>query len=160
MYNIGDKVVYPMHGAGIIVGIEEKKILDKVRKYYILKLPINDMEVMVPFDNVDESGVRDIMTKQDMDEVLKILEEDEVLDMPKNWSRRYQFNMDRIKTGDVEEIAKVVRTLEKVDTEKSLSTGERKLLRNAKQIILSEMVLVYDKKLEDVEKLVDEAVLK
>lgn len=160
MYNVGDKIVYPMHGAGVIVSIEEREILNERRKYYILRLPIKDMEVMVPVENADDVGVRDILSKKDMDDVLDILRDEENTEMPKNWSRRYRYNMDRIKSGDIEEIARVVRTLERIDTEKNLSTGERKLLSNAKQIIVSEMVLVYEKELEEVIQIVDEAVLR
>lgn len=158
MYNIGDEVVYPMHGAGVIVGVEDKEILGKIRKYYILKMPIKEMKVMVPVDNAEEVGVRNILSKEEMDEVLEILSGKDKTKMPSNWNRRYRFNMDRIKSGDIKEIARVVRFLERVDQEKSLSTGERKMLTGAKQIIISEMVLVYKKDPDAIIKLVDDAV--
>ncbi|WP_019132750.1 CarD family transcriptional regulator [Peptoniphilus obesi] len=158
MYNIGDEVVYPMHGAGVIVGVEDKEILGKIRKYYILKMPIKEMKVMVPVDNAEEVGVRNILGKEEMDEVLEILSGKDKTKMPSNWNRRYRFNMDRIKSGDIKEIARVVRFLERVDQEKSLSTGERKMLTGAKQIIISEMVLVYKKDPDAIIKLVDDAV--
>lgn len=158
MYNIGDEVVYPMHGAGVIVGVEDKEILGKIRKYYILKMPIKEMKVMVPVDNAEEVGVRNILGKEEMDEVLEILSGKDKTKMPSNWNRRYRFNMDRIKSGDIKEIARVVRFLERVDQEKSLSTGERKMLTGAKQIIISEMVLVYKKDPDTIIKLVDDAV--
>lgn len=158
MYNIGDEVVYPMHGAGVIVGVEDKEILGKTRKYYILKMPIKEMKVMVPVDNAEEVGVRNILGKEEMDEVLEILSGKDKTKMPSNWNRRYRFNMDRIKSGDIKEIARVVRFLERVDQEKSLSTGERKMLTGAKQIIISEMVLVYKKDPDTIIKLVDDAV--
>lgn len=160
MYNVGDKIVYPMHGAGVIVGIEEREILSEKRKYYILRLPVKDMEVMVPVENADEVGVRDILTREDMDKVFEVLGSEEKVEMPKNWSRRYRFNMDRIKSGDIEEIARVVRALERSDTSKNLSTGERKLLNSAKQIIISEMVLVYEEDYEKIVKIVDDAILR
>lgn len=160
MFDIGDKVVYPMHGAGIIVGIEDREILGEKREYYILKMPINNMNVMVPVGNVGEVGVREILTKEEMDKIVEILESYEEVDMPKNWNRRYRFNMDRIKSGEIEEIARVVRCLERLDKEKTLSTGERKMLTSAKQIIVSEMVLVYEKPVEEIEGFVDKAVLK
>ncbi len=159
MYNIGDKVVYPMHGAGVIVGVEDKKILGEIRKYYILKMPIKEMKVMVPVSNVEEVGVREILSKEEMDEVLEVLSGHDKVKMPTNWNRRYRFNMDRIKTGDINEIAGVVRFLEKIDKEKSLSTGERKMLSGAKQIIVSEMMLVYDMGFEEVTEMVDFAIL-
>ena len=159
MYEVGDKVVYPMHGAGIIVGKEEKEILGEKKEYYILRMPINKMNLMIPIDNINELGIRYILTAEEMDEVLKVLKAHEQIDIPKNWNRRYRFNLERIKSGDIVEIARVVRCLERLDEKKTLSTGERKMLTSAKQIIISEMVLVYDKDVEEVKKLVEELVL-
>lgn len=144
MFDIGDEVVYPMHGAGEVVGIEKKEILGEELLYYILRLPVNSMKVMVPVKNAEEVGMRHIHSKEEMDLVFDVLASDEKEKKLKNWNRRYRYNMERIKTGDVDEIAGVVRSLERLDREKSLSTGERKLLNNAKQIIVSEMMLVYD----------------
>lgn len=158
MFNVGDKVVYPMHGAGIIVGIEKREILGEKREYYILKMPVNNMNVMVPVSNVGDVGVREIMSVDDMDKVIEILKSHEKINMPKNWNRRFRFNMDRIKSGEVIEIARVVRCLERLDKQKTLSTGERKMLTSAKQIIVSEMVLVYDKPVDEIIKIVEDAV--
>ena len=158
MFNIGDKIVYPMHGAGEIVAIEEREILGDVHKYYIMRLPINDLKVMVPVKNAKEIGVRDISDADTMEKVLKALSSEEEFSMPKNWNRRYRYNLDKIKSGDLMEIADVVRSLESLDREKSLSTGERKILNEAKQIIVSEMVLVFEKNVEEVTKLIDDAI--
>ena len=158
MFNIGDKIVYPMHGAGEIVAIEEREILGDVHKYYIMRLPINDLKVMVPVKNAKEIGVRDISDADTMKKVLKALSSEEEVSMPKNWNRRYRYNLDKIKSGDLMEIADVVRSLESLDREKSLSTGERKILNEAKQIIVSEMVLVFEKNVEEVTKLIDDAI--
>ena len=158
MFNIGDKIVYPMHGAGEIVAIEEREILGDVHKYYIMRLPINDLKVMVPVKNAKEIGVRDISDADTMKNVLKALSSEEEVSMPKNWNRRYRYNLDKIKSGDLMEIADVVRSLESLDREKSLSTGERKILNEAKQIIVSEMVLVFEKNVEEVTKLIDDAI--
>ena len=158
MFNIGDKIVYPMHGAGEIVAIEEREILGDVHKYYIMRLPINDLKVMVPVKNAKEIGVRDISDADTMEKVLKALSSEEEVSMPKNWNRRYRYNLDKIKSGDLMEIADVVRSLESLDREKSLSTGERKILNEAKQIIVSEMVLVFEKNNEEVTKLIDDAI--
>lgn len=158
MFNIGDKIVYPMHGAGEIVAIEEREILGDVHKYYIVRLPINDLKVMVPVKNAKEVGVRDISDADTMEKVLKKLSSGEIISMPKNWNRRYRYNLDKIKSGDLMEIADVVRSLESLDREKSLSTGERKILNEAKQIIVSEMVLVFEKNVEEVTKLIDDAI--
>lgn len=158
MFNIGDKIVYPMHGAGEIVAIEEREILGDVHKYYIMRLPINDLKVMVPVKNAKEIGVRDISDADTMEKVLKALSSEEEVSMPKNWNRRYRYNLDKIKSGDLMEIADVVRSLESLVREKSLSTGERKILNEAKQIIVSEMVLVFEKNVEEVTKLIDDAI--
>ena len=158
MFNIGDKIVYPMHGAGEIVAIEEREILGDVHKYYKVRLPINDLKVMVPVKNAKEVGVRDISDADTMEKVLKNLSSGEIISMPKNWNRRYRYNLDKIKSGDLMEIADVVRSLESLDREKSLSTGERKILNEAKQIIVSEMVLVFEKNVEEVTKLIDDAI--
>lgn len=157
MFNIGDKVVYPMHGAGIIEGIEEREILGEKRKYFIMRMPIGDMKVMVPVDNVEEVGVREIINNDDFDKVISILKSDKST-MPQNWNRRYRINMDRIKSGDIFEIAAVVRNLLMRDMEKGLSTGERKMLSSAKQMLLSEMVLVTDSDIEQIEQLVIDSV--
>lgn len=157
MFNIGDKVVYPMHGAGIIEGIEEKEILGEKRKYYIMRMPIGDMKVMIPVDNVDEIGIREIISNDDLEKVLNILKGDRTK-MPQNWNRRYRINMEKIKSGDIFEIASVVRNLMLRDAEKSLSTGERKMLNSAKQMLISEIVLVVDYDQEETERLIDEAV--
>lgn len=157
MFNIGDMIVYPMHGAGIIEGIEEKEILGEKRKYFIMRMPIGDMKAMVPIDNVEDVGVREIIDLVEMERVLDILKGSKT-NMPQNWNRRYRINMDKIKSGDIFEIAAVVRNLMLLDMLKGLSTGERKMLSNAKQMLVSEMVLVLEITLEEVEELITKAV--
>ncbi|MBC8588035.1 CarD family transcriptional regulator [Paratissierella segnis] len=157
MFSIGDKIVYPMHGAGIIENIEEKEILGEKRKYFIMRMPIGDMKVMVPVDNVDEVGVRQIIEYDNLKEVIDILHGDKS-NMPQNWNRRYRINMDRIKSGNIFEIAAVVRNLMILDNEKGLSTGERKMLTSAKQMLVSEMVLVSDKDIEEIEEIILKAI--
>lgn len=157
MFKIGDRVVYPMHGAGIIEQIEEKEILGEKRKYYVMRMPIGDMKVMIPVDNIEEIGIREIIDDNDMEKVVTILKGDRTK-MPQNWNRRYRMNMEKIKSGDIFEIASVVRNLMLRDAEKGLSTGERKMLNSAKQMLISEIVLVVDTDQEETEKLIDEAV--
>lgn len=157
MFEIGDKVVYPMHGAGIIVAIEEREILGDIHKYYILKLPINQLKVMVPVKTADKLGVREITTVDEMDKVLDELSSDEKIEVPKNWNRRYRHNFEKIKSGNLIEIAEVVKCLESLDQKKSLSTGERKILTEARQIIASEMALVYDKDISEVTSIINKA---
>ena len=155
MFKIGDKIVYPVHGAGIIVDIESKVILGEKKEYYVMKIPVNEMKVLVPLGSMADVGIRDIKSPEEMDKVLDVLKDPAKEKMPANWNRRYRFHQDKIKTGDLEEIAKVIKNLESLDREKALSTGERKILNTARQIILSEMVLVYDKSFDEVVELVD-----
>jgi CarD family transcriptional regulator len=157
MFHIGDKIVYPMHGAGIIEKIEKKEILGEIREYFIIRMPIGDMKVMVPVSNVYEVGVRFIIDENDIESVIEILR-DKRTEMPQNWNRRYRMNMEKIKTGDINEIAEVVRNLAILDDEKGLSTGERKMLGNARQMLLSELVLASGREINEVEEIVTAAI--
>ena len=153
MFNVGDKIVYPMHGAGVIDAIEEKDILGEKQAYYILKMP-GEVKVMVPTAKADEVGVRNIIDKESADKVFGILEQDET-DMDKNWNKRYRDNMEKMKSGDIYEIADVVRNLSFKQKEKGLSTGEKKMLNNAKQILVSELVLAEHSSQDEVERLIE-----
>ena len=153
MFNIGDQIVYPLHGAGTIDSIEEKDILGKKQSYYILSLP-NEVKVMVPIDNAEQAGVRFVIDKGSADKVFKILEQDET-EMNKNWNKRYRDNMDKLKSGNIYEIADVVRNLSFKQKEKGLSTGEKKMLDNAKQILVSELVLAEHSNREEIQELVE-----
>ena len=153
MFNVGDKIVYPMHGAGVIDAIEEKDILGEKQAYYILKMP-GEVKVMIPTAKADEVGVRNIIDKDSADKVLGVLERDET-QMDKNWNKRYRDNMEKMKSGDVYEIADVVRNLSFKQKEKGLSTGEKKMLNNAKQILVSELVLAEHSSQDEVEQLID-----
>ena len=153
MFNVGDKIVYPMHGAGVIDAIEEKDILGEKQAYYILKMP-GEVKVMVPTAKADEVGVRNIIDKESADKVFGVFEKDET-EMDKNWNKRYRDNMDKMKSGDIYEIADVVRNLSFKQKEKGLSTGEKKLLNNAKQILVSELVLAEHSSQAEVEQLIE-----
>jgi len=141
LYNVGDKVVYPMHGAGIIEAIEEREVLGEKRRYYIMAMPIGDMRVMIPLDAVDEIGLRQVIGKEEAGDVIEVLKGQKTK-MSSNWNRRYRANMEKIKSGDVYLVAEVVRNLTIRDHEKGLSAGERKMLDIARQILISELVLV------------------
>ncbi len=154
MFNIGDKVVYPMHGAGIIESIEEKEILGNKQKYYIMKMPIGNMKVMIPLENVGDIGLREVIDKEQVNIVMTVLGQDKT-SMPNNWNRRYRVNMEKIKSGDILEVADVVRNLILRDREKGLSTGERKMLNNAKQILVSELVLVNNMDEDEIESMIE-----
>lgn len=140
MYNVGDKIVYPMHGAGIIESIEEREILGEKQSYYIMRMPVGDMKVMIPTDNVDGIGIREVISCKEVDKVFSILC-DHCTNMNSNWNKRYRENMTKLKSGDIFEIADVVRSLMLREKEKGLSTGERKMLNSARQILVSELVL-------------------
>lgn len=157
MFSIGDRVVYPMHGAGIIDGIEEKEILGETRSYFVLHMPLKSMKVLLPVDNMESLGIRKIMSRETFDEVIKVLENEE-FDLQTNWNRRYRANMEKVKTGDIFEVATVVRDLIHIDREKGLSTGERKMLSNTKQILISEMILAVDVNEKEAERLIEAAV--
>jgi CarD family transcriptional regulator len=153
MFNVGDKIVYPMHGAGTIDSIEEKDILGEKQSYYILKMPSN-VKVMIPTAKAEEVGVRNIIDKQSAEKVFKVLSEDET-EMEKNWNKRYRDNMDKMKSGDIYEVADVVRNLSFKQKEKGLSTGEKKMLNNAKQILVSELVLAEHANQDEIEEQID-----
>ena len=153
MFNVGDKIVYPMHGAGTIDSIEEKDILGEKQSYYILRMP-GGVKVMIPTAKAEEVGVRNIIDKSSADKVISVLEQNET-DMDKNWNKRYRDNMDKMKSGDIYEVADVVRNLSFKQKEKGLSTGEKKMLNNAKQILVSELVLAEHASQEEVEEIVE-----
>ena len=153
MFNVGDKIVYPMHGAGVIDAIEEKDILGEKQAYYILKMP-GEVKVMVPTAKAEEIGVRSIIDKSSAEKVFRVLESDET-EMDKNWNKRYRDNMDKMKSGDIYKVADVVRNLSFKQKEKGLSTGEKKMLNNAKQILVSELVLTEHATQDEIEQMVD-----
>ncbi|MBA1336433.1 MAG: CarD-like transcriptional regulator [Firmicutes bacterium] len=157
MFNIGDKVVYPMHGAGIIESIEEKEILGNKQKYYIMRMPIGNMKVMIPLESVQDIGLREVIDKEKVNTVVEVLGGCKT-NMPSNWNRRYRVNMDKIKSGDILEVADVVRNLMLRDREKGLSTGERKMLNNAKQILVSELVLVNNMDENEIESMIEDII--
>ena len=156
MFNVGDKVVYPMHGAGVIESIEERAILDERQSYYIIKMP-GEVKVMVPTAKAEEIGVRNIIDKASAEKVIQVLEQ-ESTEMSMNWNKRYRDNMEKMKTGNIYEVADIVRNLSFKQKEKGLSTGEKKMLLNAKQILVSELVLAEQKDLSEIESIVEDKI--
>ena len=153
MFNVGDKIVYPMHGAGTIDAIEEKDILGEKQNYYIIKMP-GEVKVMVPISKAGDIGVRSVIDKAEAGKVLEVLEANET-EMSNNWNKRYKENMEKMKSGSIYEVADVVRNLSYKQEEKGLSTGEKKMLNNAKQILVSELVLAEHASENEVENLVE-----
>lgn len=153
MFNVGDKIVYPMHGAGTIDSIEEKNILGENQFYYVIRM-LGEVKVMVPTDRAEQIGVRNVIGKEEAEKVISILGEDET-EMSQNWNKRYRDNMEKMKSGSVYEVADVVRNLSFKQKEKGLSTGEKKMLSNAKQILVSELVLAEHASQDEVEELIN-----
>lgn len=143
MFNVGDKVVYPMHGAGIIEAIEDRDFMGRTQAYYVMKLPFGAMKVMVPLNNIENIGIRQVVGLTEIDKVFSILKDRRKIEAT-TWNRRVKANIDKMKSGDIYEVAEVVRNLALQDREKRLSTGERRLLDNARQILISELVLAQD----------------
>jgi len=153
MFDVGDKVVYPMHGAGTIDSIDKKNILDEEVEYINISMP-GGVKVMVPRNQAAKQGLRNIISQDEVEKVFCILETDETA-MSDNWNKRYRDNMEKMKSGDIYEVADVVRNLSFKQKEKGLSTGEKKMLINAKQILVSELVLAERSSYEEMENIVD-----
>jgi CarD family transcriptional regulator len=139
LYKVGDKVVYPHHGAGTVVKKETRTILGQEREYLTIKILHNDMTVNVPTENADRVGLRKVIDEEMVVRVVKVLHGSGTK-MPKNWNRRFKYNRDKMKTGDIFELAEVVRNLSLRDQEKGLSTGEKQMFVKAKKILASELM--------------------
>jgi CarD family transcriptional regulator len=150
VYKVGDKVVYPHHGAGTVVKREKKEVLGEKREYLTIKILHNDMTVNVPADNAERVGLRKVIDEEAVKKVVKYLTSGGT-EMPKNWNRRFKHNRDKMKTGDIYELAEVVRNLALRDGEKGLSTGEKQMYVKAKKILASE--LMYAKNMSEDEAL-------
>ena len=146
LFDIGDKVVYPHHGAGTVVRREKREVLGEVREYLTIQILHNDMTVNVPCDNAERVGLRTVIDQRTVQMVVKTLSGGST-EMPKNWNRRFKHNRDKMKTGDILELAEVVRNLALRDHEKGLSTGEKQMYVKAKKILSSE--LMYAKNLSE-----------
>lgn len=157
MLAVGDKVVYPMHGAGIIEAVEEHEVMGERREYFILTMPCGGMRVMIPLDNVEHIGLREVICEAEVAKVFCTLRT--AAPQPCiNWNRRFNLNLAKIKSGNIHEVAEVVRNLTLQDRVKKLSTGERRLLDTARQILVSELVLVCRKDAEVIAKNLDSTI--
>ncbi len=149
-FEVGDNVVYPHHGAGKVIRKELKEILGEKREYLTIKILHNDMTVMVPTENAAVAGLRRVIDEETVKKVLAVLQ-DECSEMPKNWNRRFKHNRDKIKTGDIYELAEVVRNLAIREAEKGLSTGEKQMFTRAKKILASELMYALEMNEEEVD---------
>lgn len=140
MFNIGDTVVYPHHGAAIVEAVETRTIKGKIREYLVLKVSHGDLTVRVPAENAEHVGIRDVVARKDLDQVFDILRNRDDQE-PSNWSRRYKINLDKLASGNVNKIAEVVRDLWHREQEKGLSSGEKRMLAKARHILIAELSL-------------------
>jgi CarD family transcriptional regulator len=154
-YKEGDNVVYPHHGAGVVIKKETKQLLGERRDYLTIKILHNDMTVMVPCENAGLAGLRRVINGEEVKKVIKVLT-GQVSEMPKNWNRRFKYNREKIKTGDVFELAEVVRNLAIREWEKGLSTGEKQMYTRAKKILASEFMYALDKDEDGAETYLDD----
>lgn len=141
MFCIGDRVVHPMHGAGVIADIVREKIAGCTQDYYVFKMPVGGLVLKIPVASGEMVGLRNIIAPEQAGTLLERIPELE-FEITSNWSQRYRENMQRLKSGDLYEVCRVIKTLVARDRERGLSTGERKMLHTAKQILISELVLV------------------
>ncbi len=158
MFSVGDRIAHPMHGAGVIDSIVKRKVDGAEKDYYVLKLPVGDMLVMIPVDSSESIGVRPIVQPAEAESIILAFKMIEVSEN-QNWNKRYRENMVKIKSGDLLEVAAVIKGLMLSDTDRGLSTGERKMLHSAKQILISEIVLSESSSYEEVEQRINIAVI-
>lgn len=151
MFKVGENAVYPAHGVTVVKRIEEKEVGGKKKKFYVLQVVDNQMTIMVPTDNADSVGLRSIISDKDVKKVYGILKERDIKIDQTTWNRRYREYMEKIKTGSVYEIAEVLRNLFLLRHSKDLSFGERKMLDQAKQLLVKEISLAKNIKEGDVE---------
>jgi CarD family transcriptional regulator, regulator of rRNA transcription len=150
-FKVGDKAVYPAHGVGIIEGVETREIAGTKQTFYVLKIMENGMTIMVPTRNADNIGMREVIAADKIDQVYDILKERDVHLDTQTWNRRYREYMGKIKTGSVFEVAKVLRDLSILKTDKSLSFGERKMFDIAKSLLVKELAVALKETEEQVE---------
>jgi CarD family transcriptional regulator len=155
-FDVGDKVVYPHHGAAVVERREMKEVFGESKEYLVLRLAYGDLTLMVPADNTDEVGLREVINDEEVEEVFAVLRKKDVR-MPTNWSRRYKNHVEKLKSGDIYQVAEVVRNLSNRDKDKGLSAGEKRMLNRARQILVSELTFAIGVSEEDAEKKLDDA---
>jgi CarD family transcriptional regulator len=138
VFDVGDKVVYPHHGAAVVERREMRQAFGEEREYLVLRLAYGDLTLMVPSDNTAEVGLREVINDEEVEEVFAVLRKKEAR-MPTNWSRRYKNHVEKLKSGDIYQVAEVVRNLSIRDKDKGLSAGEKRMLTRARQILVSEL---------------------
>lgn len=157
-FSVGDTVIYPHHGAAVIEKMEKRELRGEEREYFVLRLTYGDLTVMVPSDGLEECGVRNVVSKKEVEKVLDVLRQPEGK-QPGNWSRRFKANYEKLRSGDIYQVAEVVRNLATREKDKGLSAGEKRMLTKAKQILLSELAVAIKKNEEKAEELVNRTLL-
>jgi len=155
-FRVGDKVVYPHHGAAVIEGTQQRVIEGETREYWVLRLSYGDLTLMVPTDGADEVGLRGVVPKNELDQVYKVLQSKKQAPAPSNWSRRFKSHVEKLRSGDIYQVAEVVRNLSNRDKDKGLSAGEKRMLTKARQILVSELTFAAGVKEEKAEAMLDE----
>jgi CarD family transcriptional regulator, regulator of rRNA transcription len=155
VFRKGDTVVHPEHGAAVIEELRDREFLGEKRKYLVLRVAYGDLTPMIPVDSTEEVGLRQVVSKNEVKKVLKVLTEDES-SMAANWSRRFKNNMEKLHSGDPYQVAEVLRNLAIRDREKGLSAGEKRMIQKARQILISELSYATGKSEEDAEIMIDD----
>jgi CarD family transcriptional regulator len=155
-FRVGDKVVYPHHGAAVIEGTQRRMIEGETREYWVLRLSYGDLTLMVPTDGADEVGLRGVVPKNELEQVYKVLQSKKQAPAPSNWSRRFKSHVEKLRSGDIYQVAEVVRNLSNRDKDKGLSAGEKRMLTKARQILVSELTFAAGVKEEKAEAMLDE----
>jgi CarD family transcriptional regulator len=156
-FRVGDKVVYPHHGAATVEGFQDREMEGSTRKYYILRLSYGDLTLMVPMDGADDVGLRGVVQKDEIDSVFAILKSKKQAPSPSNWSRRFKNHVEKLRSGDIYQVAEVVRNLSIRDKDKGLSAGEKRMLTKARQILVSELTFAINVSEEEAEQRLDAA---
>jgi len=155
--NIGEKVVYPMHGAGTITGIEENEVGGVVSSYYVFRLPMGNMKLMLPVDKVAEMDLRELISPAQVEQVVEVLRA-ESEPVQGSWNKRFHANLERLKSGNILEAAAIARNLSRQNSKKKISSGEKRLLDLSRQLVISELVCVCDKSPEEITAWIDELI--
>jgi len=155
-FRVGDKVVYPHHGAATVESLQDREMEGATRKYYILRLSYGDLTLMVPMDGADEVGLRGVVPKDEIDDVFQILKSRKQAPSPSNWSRRFKNHVEKLRSGDIYQVAEVVKNLTLRDKDKGLSAGEKRMLSKARQILVSELTFALNSNEDKAEAMLDE----
>jgi CarD family transcriptional regulator len=155
----GDTVIYPQHGACIVQGIEKMTAFGETKDYIILKSVIGEMTLRVPIDAAERVGVRPPVNADELDDLVAVLSKPDPR-VPSNWSRRFKNHQEKLKSGDVYQVAEVVRNLAARNRDAALSAAERTMYERARINLVSEIAPALKVSAEEAEAYLDEALRK